>query len=122
MQRGRSLFLQAFTWAGLSSSREDMSVNRPPSAFSDLPTLQRALEIARSNEYSTLETNVRDHLENALAEIWQRIRADPDGYLLTREEFAVFNFYQLSWEGDDLGRAACHRYWDSFGQPPADGV
>ena len=83
----------------------------PPSAFSDLSALQRALDIARSTEYTELDPAHRDLLERALDEIWERIQANPTTYLLTRDEFAIFNFYQDRWSNDHVAKRAVERFW-----------
>ncbi|TKA79872.1 hypothetical protein B0A55_03676 [Friedmanniomyces simplex] len=53
---------------------------------------QRALDIARNTE-GDLDPNVREYLERALTEIWSRVQQHPDSYILSKDEFAVFNFY-----------------------------
>lgn len=95
--------------------------NSTRSAFSDLSALQRALEAARITEYNDLDASSRQLLEKALDEIWVRLRAQPTTYILSKVEFAVFNFYQDRWRDSDLAVAAKRRFWDSYGDQAVDG-
>jgi len=71
---------------------------------------QRALDIARNTE-GDLDPSVRDYLENALNEIWGRIQQQPKSYLLSKDEFAVFNFYIQRFSGSQEAEEAIARYW-----------
>ncbi|KAK5127571.1 hypothetical protein LTR85_006911 [Meristemomyces frigidus] len=53
---------------------------------------QRAVDIARNTE-GELDPTVNEYLEQAVSDIWARIEVEPDTYVLTKDEFAVFNFY-----------------------------
>ncbi|TKA64568.1 hypothetical protein B0A55_10450 [Friedmanniomyces simplex] len=66
---------------------------------------QRALDIARNTE-GDLDPNVREYLERALTEIWSRVQQHPDSYILSKDEFAVFNFYIRRFEGHPESEAA----------------
>ncbi|TKA48963.1 hypothetical protein B0A54_01039 [Friedmanniomyces endolithicus] len=77
---------------------------------------QRALDIARNTE-GDLDPNVRDYLERVLAEIWSRAQQHPDSYVLSKDEFAVFNFYVRRFEGHPESEAAIARYWQSAQEP-----
>jgi uncharacterized lipoprotein YmbA len=77
---------------------------------------QRALDIARNTE-GDLDPNVRDYLERALNDIWARIQQHPDSYLLTKDEFAVFNFYIQRFTGYPESQAAILRYWQHAAEP-----
>lgn len=80
-------------------------------------TYQRAIDIARNTE-GELDRSVRDYLEEALTAIWGRINVDPDTYLLSRDEFAVFNFFIRRFDGIDIAERAVARYWQHTGQTP----
>jgi hypothetical protein len=71
---------------------------------------QRAIDIARNSE-GELDPMVSAYLEGALAEIWHRISRHPDDYVMTRDEFAVFNFYRGRFEKDATAEEAVARYW-----------
>lgn len=73
-------------------------------------TYQRAIDIARNTE-GELNPAVRDYLEEALTTIWHRINLQPDTYILSKDEFAVFNFFIARFNGLDLAERAVARYW-----------
>lgn len=73
-------------------------------------TYQRALDIARNTE-GDLNVSISNYLEDALAIIWTRICTEPTTCLLTKAEFAVFNFFVQRFEGNALAIEAITRYW-----------
>lgn len=77
---------------------------------------QRALDIARNTE-GELDPAVRDYLERALGDIWGRIQQQPDTYVLSRDEFAVFNYYIDRFEGLPETQPAIARYWQHASEP-----
>lgn len=68
----------------------------------------QALEVARDSPEGADDPTVSAILEAALTAIWRRIRASP-AYVMTREEFAVFNYFQHRFQGDRLAVAARKR-------------
>lgn len=52
--------------------------------------------------------------------IWRKVQAQPDGYIMTRDEFAIFNYFQHRFAGDKVAKAARGRYWDNLvaSRPP----
>ncbi|KAL7940566.1 hypothetical protein V8C42DRAFT_356154 [Trichoderma barbatum] len=50
-------------------------------------------------------------LDSALSHIWDKVQAQPDLYIVTRDEFAVFNFFQHRFIGDRMAITARKRYW-----------
>lgn len=81
-------------------------------------TYQRAIDIARNTE-GDLDPNVSAYLEGALHNIWSRIQQEPNNYIMSNDEFAVFNYYRTRTEGDPLAEQAVARYWRSRGQTAA---
>lgn len=79
-------------------------------------TYQRALDLARNAE-GGLDPNVSQYLETALNDIWSSITSQPDSYLLSKDEFAVFNFYAQRFEGQPAAAAAIDRYWRNAAEP-----
>ncbi|KAI0144240.1 hypothetical protein F4776DRAFT_611365 [Hypoxylon sp. NC0597] len=72
------------------------------------------LEVARETPDALRDQRVKDVLEQALHEIWRRIAADPEGYIMSRDEFAVFNFFQYLYDDDIRRRLAAKaraNYW-----------
>ncbi|KUI62898.1 hypothetical protein VP1G_10026 [Cytospora mali] len=84
-------------------------------AYKDLDprTVAEALEKARDSPDGVQDPEVSGTLESALDQIWDRVLAQPDSYVMTRGEFAVFNLYQHLFLGNDLAMAARRRYWDN---------
>ncbi|KAK4071455.1 uncharacterized protein Triagg1_6116 [Trichoderma aggressivum f. europaeum] len=72
----------------------------------------QALEIARESPDGASDPTVSKILELALSQIWGRVQAQPDSYVMTRDEFAVFNFFQHRFQGDKTAVKARKRYWD----------
>ena len=75
-------------------------------------SVAQALEIARDSPEGAQDPAVVRILEAALSEIWAKIQARPTSYIMTRDEFAVFNYYQSRFEGQPLASSARKRYWD----------
>lgn len=79
-------------------------------------TYQRALDLARNAE-GDLDPNVNQYLEDALNDIWSNINVQPDSYILSKDEFAVFNFYAQRFEGQEIAQQAIDRYWRAASEP-----
>lgn len=71
---------------------------------------QRAIDIARNTE-GDLDPTVSAYLETALSDIWGRISMEPENYIMSKDEFAVFNFYRGRFEENEVAEAAVARYW-----------
>ncbi|KAI0912061.1 hypothetical protein F4824DRAFT_190092 [Ustulina deusta] len=78
----------------------------------------QALEIARDSPEAAGHGAIRDLLESALAGIWDRILADESRYVMSRDEFAIFNFFQDRFRNNPIAMAARRRYWDNLSVPP----
>jgi len=74
-------------------------------------TYQRAIDIARNTE-GDLDPNVTAYLEEAVTEISNNLNSHPDSYVLSKDEFAVFNYFRHRFQGD-LAERAVDRYWRS---------
>ena len=96
------------------SSTNDNGVARQLPAPSNV-TVAEALEYARDSEEGARDPTVRNVLETAVQGIWAMIQAEPSTYVLSREEFAVFNYFQDQYQ-DQLAVAAKKRYWDQARQ------
>ncbi|KAF5572457.1 hypothetical protein FPANT_13065 [Fusarium pseudoanthophilum] len=105
-------------------TKEDQAVSTPPTAeASDVSLSKRAvsrqdivaqsLEIARESPDGASYPSIRDILESALEEIWTKVQDQPDSYIMTKDEFAVFNFFQHRFAGDKLAMTARKRYWQA---------
>lgn len=77
----------------------------------------QALEVARESPEGAQDPIIVNTLENAITEIWAKIEREPSSYVLTRDEFAVFNYFQDRFMGQPLAVAARRRYWNSLELP-----
>jgi len=73
----------------------------------------QALEIARESHDGAQDPTVNGILDAALTKTWAKVQAQPDSYVMTRSEFAVFNFFQNRFQGNKMAVAARKRYWDN---------
>ena len=76
-------------------------------------SVAQALEIARDSPDGSSYPTISKILEAALARIWSKVQNQPDSYVMTRDEFAVFNFFQHRFTGDKTAVSARKRYWDN---------
>jgi hypothetical protein len=82
-----------------------------PHAQQDAAVAQ-ALEIARESPDGAQDPTVSKILEQALSEIWSKVQAHPSSYVMSRDEFAVFNFFQHRFVGNNTAVLARKRFWD----------
>ena len=82
-----------------------------------ITTVAHALEIARDSPEGAQDPTVVRLLETKLADIWRKIQARPNSYVMTRDEFAVFNYFQHRFTGHELATAARRRYWEYLEVP-----
>lgn len=96
-----------------SPSPSPISIN-PPADYNNLDpnTVAEALEIARDSYDGARDPIVSGILESALSQVWERVMSNPEGYVMTTGEFAVFNFYQHRFMGNKIAIAARARFWD----------
>lgn len=76
--------------------------------------MAKMLEIARDSAEGAMDPTVNRVLESALDRTWSKVKAQPDSYVMTRDEFAIFNYFQQRFAGDKIATAARKRYWDSI--------
>ncbi|KAI9167651.1 hypothetical protein HJFPF1_03784 [Paramyrothecium foliicola] len=89
------------------------STHSPPTLQSQQDAaVAQALEIARESPDGAQDPTVSKILEQALSHIWARVQAQPSSYIMTRDEFAVFNFFQHRFAGNRTAIMARKRYWD----------
>lgn len=79
----------------------------------DNNTVAQALEIARESQDGACDPTVSKILETTIAQIWAKLKACPDTYIMSRDEFAVFNYFQHLFADDKIATAARSRYWDN---------
>lgn len=82
-------------------------------------TIQRALEIARNSE-GVVDPTVSSCLERSLREVWARLEANPDNYVLAKDEFALFNYFRHRFTNSNIAQRAVQRFWDNYQGNPRD--
>lgn len=73
-----------------------------------------ALEIARETEDGMRDPTIRNLLETAITRIWNKVLEQPDSYIMAKDEFAIFNFFQHRFLGNEIAIAARRRFWSSY--------
>ncbi|EEH35989.2 hypothetical protein PAAG_00312 [Paracoccidioides lutzii Pb01] len=86
---------------------------------SDPETIRTALEEARNSEDGRIDPRMISVLETAISEVWRKVQAEPDTYVLTRAEFALFNFFLIRYRGP-VAQRAVERYWNNFNRQPPE--
>ncbi|OHE90851.1 hypothetical protein CORC01_13854 [Colletotrichum orchidophilum] len=89
------------------------TVSVTPASLKDSASVAQALEIARESEDGASDPTVSSILESAISQIWAKVAAQPESYVLNRDEFAVFNYFQHRFMGNKIAMAARKRYWDN---------
>ena len=77
-------------------------------------TVASALEFIKNNEDGQVPPVVNAVLERACGEIWQRIQAQPNTYVMNKDEFTIFNRYRARFRDLRLAQQAVARFWDHF--------
>lgn len=96
------------------TTRDLREHNDPSMQELDEDQVNQSLEAARDNPEGLHEHKVKLVLESALGEIWKKIEANPNEYIMTRTELAVFNFFQyktLPTAQARMARVARANYW-----------
>lgn len=87
----------------------------PPADYNNIDPnkVAEALEIARDSYDGARDPIVSGILESALSQVWDRVMENPESYVMTTGEFAVFNFYQHRFMGNKIAIAARARFWNN---------
>lgn len=91
-----------------------------PDSSKQQAAIRQALERARNCEDGTVDAQTAALLETAIAELWSRIQAEPDSYILNSDEFALFNYFLGRYRGSNIAQRAVARFWNNYqGSPNA---
>ncbi|KAK3933637.1 hypothetical protein QBC46DRAFT_401595 [Diplogelasinospora grovesii] len=85
----------------------------PPRTRYDEEVAQ-ALDVARETESDKLDPTIQGILDEALQRIWDNINANPDTYVMTVDQYAVFNFFQARYKNDKVALKAKARHWQMW--------
>ena len=75
-------------------------------------TIPEAINIVKQHQHGNVDPAVTSFLARIADDIWQRIQVQPSAYVLTREEFAVFNYYRGFFGDDEVVQQAIRRFWE----------
>lgn len=79
----------------------------------DRDTVRRALEEARTSEDGHISPQTSAILETAIGELWTKIQRHPE-YILSRDEFALFNYFRDRFRGSSIAQRAVERFWNNY--------
>ena len=77
-------------------------------------TLAKALEIAKENQNGPVPHPVTAMLERKNGDIWRKIEAQPNTYVMSKEEFSVFNYYRSRYDNSRVAQDAVARFWSHY--------
>lgn len=80
----------------------------------DPAAVRQALDRARNCEDSPVDLSTSALLEAAIAELWNRLQAEPDSYVLDPDEFALFNYFLERYRGSNVAQRAVARFWNNY--------
>lgn len=76
--------------------------------------VRQALDRARNSDDGRIDPQTSAILETAIGELWRKIQAQPDSYVLSRDEFALFNYFRERFRGSPIAQRAVERFWNNF--------
>jgi len=87
-----------------------------PSSASHLDPqhVAQVLELVRNGESGQAPANATGTLETAIGELWSRIQADPDGFIMCKYEMQLFTFFQNRFVEDETAKKAVDRFWQNY--------
>ncbi|KAG8631353.1 hypothetical protein KVT40_000493 [Elsinoe batatas] len=94
----------------LSLASLSMGPRQDPARLLSNLTIQLALEIARNSD-ADVDPTVWRFLEDQVTDLWSRIRTHPGSYVMTKDEFALFNYFIYRFKSSDLTEKAIARFW-----------
>lgn len=106
-------YLTHFTMAGATAQDKATQHQHHHRQEPQDTTVAQALEVARESPDGARDPTIAGILETALAQLWSKVESQPDSYVLTRDEFAVFNYFQHRFRDNKIATAARRRYWDN---------
>jgi hypothetical protein len=76
-------------------------------------TLQEALDLAR-NSNGVVDPRINTYLEKKISELWSKLNAQPNTYIFTKDEGALFNYYRQRFQGSQVAQNAIARFWNHY--------
>ncbi|KNG47919.1 peptide-n4-(n-acetyl-beta-glucosaminyl)asparagine amidase a [Stemphylium lycopersici] len=75
-------------------------------------SLSQAVHVAQNSE-GGVDQRLAQFLEKRLAEVWSKLNAQPQAYILPSDEFALLNYYRTRFGDNEIVRNATKRFWDN---------
>ena len=82
-------------------------------------SIAKALDIAKESQNGQLPPTVNAILERKMADIWQKINSQPNTYVMSQEEFAVFSYYRSRYSNNRVASDAVSRFWSNYRGTPS---
>ena len=82
-------------------------------------TLTKALEIAKDNQNGQIPSAVTTLLERSIGDTWRKIQAQPNTYVMTKDQFAVFSYYRGRYDNNPIAQHAVARFWNHYRGDPS---
>ncbi|KAL6706160.1 hypothetical protein ACN47E_006076 [Coniothyrium glycines] len=76
-------------------------------------SLAQAVHVAQNSE-GGVDQRLAQFLERRLAEVWSKLNAQPNTYVLLQDEFALINYYRTRFGDNAIVRSATKRFWDNY--------
>jgi hypothetical protein len=76
-------------------------------------SIRQALEIARNSE-SAVDPNISAYLWSSVCNLWAKLEAAPDSYLMDEDEFALFTYFRYNYSNSQVAQSATRRFWDNY--------
>jgi hypothetical protein len=76
-------------------------------------SIQKALEIARNSE-AAVDPNILAYLESSVRDLWAKLEAAPNTYLMDKDEFALFTYFRYNYSNSAVAESAVRRFWDNY--------
>ena len=83
------------------------------STSADDSRVRHALETVRNND-GHADPELLAILEAAIQEVFRKINLQPDTYILSRDQFALFNYSRHRFPDAAIGQRAVERFWNNF--------
>ena len=74
--------------------------------------LSKAVQVAKDSP--NLPPAVKTMLEKEVGNLWRRIQARPETYIMSKEEFAFFNYYRGRYHAENIAQHAVARFWTNY--------
>ena len=97
-----------------------MAENKVGSMLQKKPYYLKALNIAKATKSRELDKETYDTLERANTDLWNRIIKDPNGYVMTRDEYNLLKYYSTRYENNTVAKRAIARFWEHYNSHPGD--